>query len=71
MMIIMFQFFDVILSDIILVYGYGLEYMLNYNMIFFIGKYDCDDKKFMIGELGFFQIIIWVSSLISDVSCSV
>lgn len=70
-MTIMFQLPDAILSDIISAYGYGLEYMLNHNTTFSIGKYDCDDKKPTIGEPGLLQIITRVSSLISDVSCSV
>lgn len=70
-MTIMFQLPDAILSDIISAYGYGLEYMLNHNTTFSIGKYDCDDKKPSIGEPGLLQIITRVSSLISDVSCSV
>lgn len=70
-MTIMFQLPDAILSDIISAYGYGLEYMLNHNTTFSIGKYNCDDKKPSIGEPGLLQIITRVSSLISDVSCSV
>lgn len=63
--------YDVILSDIISAYGHGLEFMLNHNTTFSIGKYDCDDKKPTTGDPGLLQIMTQVSSLIINVSCSV
>ena len=61
----MFQFSDVIVEDIISAYGHSLEFMINQNGTYSIGKYNCNDKNPTPLGAEILHILTKVNSLIT------